>query len=85
MRIYVSEERITSIFRVTGIGELGTLVVSSKLHMPRRNAKCETSVSMEYQIEDAERSGSNGSGHLQTHATTFYPHLSLQPQSRIEY
>jgi hypothetical protein len=45
-RTDISEERIASIIKVTRIGEL-----------------CEAgSVSMEYQIEDAERSGAAGDG-----------------------
>jgi hypothetical protein len=34
---YVSEERIASIFRVTRIGDLGTLAVTSKRSTQRRN------------------------------------------------
>jgi hypothetical protein len=55
----VSEERSTSIIRVTRIGELGTLTLTAT------DARCEEvvsergRVSMEYKIEDAERSGSS--------------------------
>jgi hypothetical protein len=39
VRIDVSEELSASIIRVTRIGELGTLAITSKRHTLRRNAK----------------------------------------------
>jgi hypothetical protein len=57
VRTDVSEECRAFIISVTRIGELGTLAVTST------DARCEEilcekgSISMEYQIEDAERSG----------------------------
>jgi hypothetical protein len=54
VRTDVSEELSASIISVTRIGELGTtLAVRSYRRWLRTNG----SVSMEYQIEDAERSG----------------------------
>jgi hypothetical protein len=54
----VSEEPGACIRRVTRIGELGMLAVTSNRHTLQRNTE-KGSVSMEYQIEDAERSGSS--------------------------
>jgi hypothetical protein len=62
VRTDVSEERSASIIRVARISELGTM-----LAITSNNAHCEEilrekgSVSMEYQIKNAERSG--GSRH----------------------
>jgi hypothetical protein len=57
LRTGVSEELSASIIRVAGIGELGsTLAVTSNRRKLRKNTE-KGSVRMEYQIEDAERSG----------------------------
>jgi hypothetical protein len=45
VRTDVSEERSVSIIRVTRIGELGTLVVTSNRRMLRRNTMRKTSIS----------------------------------------
>jgi hypothetical protein len=54
VRTDVSEERITSMIRVTRISELGTTLAVTCCE----ELLCENgSVNMEYQIKDAERSG----------------------------
>jgi hypothetical protein len=58
VRKEVSEERSSSIIRVTRVGELGTTlpVISNRRRM--KEILCENGrVSMEYKIVDAERSG----------------------------
>jgi hypothetical protein len=58
VRTDVLLELSASVIRVTTIGELGTLAVTSNRRMVCEEILSEKgSVSMEYQIEDAERSG----------------------------
>jgi hypothetical protein len=57
VRTDISEEGSAFIIRETRIGELRTLAVTSNRRALQRNICENGSVSTEYQIEDAERSG----------------------------
>jgi hypothetical protein len=60
VRTDVSEERSSPIIRVARIGELGTmLATTNNRHTLRSNTSEKGSFCMEYQIEDAARSGIN--------------------------